>query len=77
MTCHDTIINIAIFIFIIFIVIYSLLYSYSCLQFGELIEHHITNGTIVPVEITCSLLERAMTQVRTTIRSLSLTELFI
>lgn len=29
-------------------------------QFGELIEHHITNGTIVPVEITCSLLERAM-----------------
>ena len=31
-------------------------------QFGELIEHHITNGTIVPVEITCSLLERAMTQ---------------
>jgi len=31
-------------------------------EFGELIEHHITNGTIVPVEITCSLLERAMTQ---------------
>jgi len=30
-------------------------------EFGELIEHHITNGTIVPVEITCSLLERAMT----------------
>ncbi|XP_058794749.1 UMP-CMP kinase [Phymastichus coffea] len=29
-------------------------------QFGELIEHHIVNGTIVPVEITCSLLERAM-----------------
>lgn len=29
-------------------------------QFGELIEHHITNGTIVPVAITCSLLERAM-----------------
>jgi len=29
-------------------------------EFGELIEHHITNGTIVPVEITCSLLERAM-----------------
>jgi len=27
-----------------------------------LIEHHITNGTIVPVEITCSLLERAMTE---------------
>jgi len=29
-------------------------------EFGELIEHHITNGTIVPVEITCSLLQRAM-----------------
>lgn len=29
-------------------------------QFGELIEHHITNGTIVPVAITCSLIERAM-----------------
>ncbi len=29
-------------------------------EFGELIENHITNGTIVPVEITCSLLERAM-----------------
>ena len=29
-------------------------------QYGELIEHHITNGTIVPVAITCSLLERAM-----------------
>ena len=26
-----------------------------------MIEHHITNGTIVPVEITCSLIERAMT----------------
>merc|ERR1712170_155930 len=31
-------------------------------QYGELIEHHITNGTIVPVAITCSLLERAMQQ---------------
>jgi len=31
-------------------------------QYGELIEHHITNGTIVPVEITCSLIERAMTE---------------
>jgi len=30
-------------------------------QYGELIENHITNGTIVPVAITCSLLERAMT----------------
>ncbi|XP_076066502.1 cytidine/uridine monophosphate kinase Dak1 isoform X2 [Oratosquilla oratoria] len=29
-------------------------------QYGELIENHIKNGTIVPVEITCSLLERAM-----------------
>jgi UMP-CMP kinase len=24
--------------------------------YGELIENHIRNGTIVPVEITCSLL---------------------
>jgi len=29
-------------------------------EYGELIEHHITNGTIVPVAITCSLLQRAM-----------------
>ncbi|KAK4319686.1 hypothetical protein Pmani_009348 [Petrolisthes manimaculis] len=29
-------------------------------EYGELIENHIKNGTIVPVEITCSLLERAM-----------------
>ncbi|KAI4487011.1 hypothetical protein M0802_012111 [Mischocyttarus mexicanus] len=29
-------------------------------EFGELIEGHIKNGTIVPVEITCSLLDRAM-----------------
>jgi len=29
-------------------------------QFGELIETHIKNGTIVPVEITCSLIDRAM-----------------
>lgn len=29
-------------------------------QFGELIENHIKNGTIVPVEITCGLLEKAM-----------------
>lgn len=28
--------------------------------FGELIENHIRNGTIVPVEITCSLLATAM-----------------
>ena len=32
-------------------------------EFGELIEGHIVAGTIVPVAITCSLLERAM-QVR-------------
>lgn len=31
-------------------------------EFGELIEGHLVNGTIVPVEITCSLLERAMTE---------------
>ncbi len=31
-------------------------------QFGELIESHITNGTIVPVAITCSLLVRAMSE---------------
>merc|ERR1712025_1262706 len=31
-------------------------------QYGELIENHIVNGTIVPVEITCSLLERAMAE---------------
>lgn len=29
-------------------------------KFGELIENYITNGQIVPVEITCSLLEQAM-----------------
>uniref|UniRef100_A0A914E1K0 UMP-CMP kinase n=1 Tax=Acrobeloides nanus TaxID=290746 RepID=A0A914E1K0_9BILA len=29
-------------------------------QFGELIEKHIREGTIVPVEITCKLLENAM-----------------
>lgn len=29
-------------------------------EYGELIERHIKNGSIVPVEITCSLLERAM-----------------
>lgn len=31
-------------------------------KYGELIEEHIRNGTIVPVEITCKLLERAMQQ---------------
>jgi UMP-CMP kinase len=30
-------------------------------EFGELIESHIRNGTIVPVHITCKLLENAMT----------------
>ncbi|XP_052776596.1 UMP-CMP kinase-like [Mya arenaria] len=29
-------------------------------EFGEEIEGHIKNGTIVPVQITCSLLRRAM-----------------
>lgn len=29
-------------------------------EYGELIENHIRQGTIVPVEITCSLIERAM-----------------
>ena len=29
-------------------------------KYGELIEGHIRNGTIVPVEITCALLEAAM-----------------
>ena len=29
-------------------------------EFGEMIENHIRNGTIVPVEVTCSLLDRAM-----------------
>ncbi|XP_014246681.1 UMP-CMP kinase [Cimex lectularius] len=28
--------------------------------YGDLIESHIRNGTIVPVEITCKLIERAM-----------------
>lgn len=31
-------------------------------KYGELIEGHMKNGTIVPVEITCSLLEKAMNQ---------------
>uniref|UniRef100_A0A0K0F634 UMP-CMP kinase n=1 Tax=Strongyloides venezuelensis TaxID=75913 RepID=A0A0K0F634_STRVS len=30
--------------------------------FGEIIENHIKNGTIVPVEITCKLLKNAMAQ---------------
>ena len=29
-------------------------------EHGQVIEEHIVNGTIVPVAITCSLLERAM-----------------
>ncbi|KAK7870426.1 hypothetical protein R5R35_000717 [Gryllus longicercus] len=29
-------------------------------QYGELIESHIRNGSIVPVAITCSLIEKAM-----------------
>ncbi|XP_021954300.1 UMP-CMP kinase isoform X2 [Folsomia candida] len=31
-------------------------------EYGELIEKHIRDGTIVPVEITCSLIERAMNE---------------
>jgi len=33
-------------------------------EYGELIETHIRNGSIVPVAITCSLLERAMREAR-------------
>lgn len=29
-------------------------------QYGEMIETHIRNGTIVPVEVTCSLIEKAI-----------------
>ncbi|KAK7592945.1 hypothetical protein V9T40_007697 [Parthenolecanium corni] len=29
-------------------------------EFSELIEYHMTNGTIVPVAITCKLIEKAM-----------------
>jgi len=29
-------------------------------QFGQMIETHMKNGTIVPVEVTCKLLENAM-----------------
>lgn len=31
-------------------------------EYGELIENHIKEGSIVPVQITCSLLERAMNE---------------
>lgn len=31
-------------------------------QFGEMIERHIQEGKIVPVEVTCGLLEKAMIQ---------------
>lgn len=34
-------------------------------QFGNLIEECIVNGKIVPVEITCSLLENAMIKTKT------------
>lgn len=34
-------------------------------EYGELIEHHITNGTIVPVAITCKLIEKAMQRTNT------------
>jgi UMP-CMP kinase len=33
-------------------------------EFGALIEDYITNGKIVPVEITCSLLENAMNKTK-------------
>lgn len=33
-------------------------------EFGALIEDYITNGKIVPVEITCSLLENTMNKTR-------------
>lgn len=33
-------------------------------QFGTLIEEYITDGKIVPVEITCSLLENAMNKTK-------------
>lgn len=29
-------------------------------KLADMIEHHITNGSIVPVEVTCSLLDKAM-----------------
>lgn len=31
-------------------------------QYGEMIERHIREGSIVPVEVTCSLLEKAMVE---------------
>lgn len=31
-------------------------------QYGEMIERHIKEGKIVPVEVTCSLLEKAMVE---------------
>lgn len=31
-------------------------------QYGEMIERHIQEGSIVPVEVTCSLLEKAMVE---------------
>ena len=33
---------------------------------GQLIDHHIRNGTIVPVEVTCGLLEQEMKRNRET-----------
>lgn len=33
-------------------------------KYGDLIENHIRNGTIVPVEITCSLIEQAIDKER-------------
>lgn len=34
-------------------------------EYGQLIETHIREGSIVPVEITCSLIERAMRESNT------------
>lgn len=38
---------------------------------GQLIDHHIRNGTIVPVEVTCGLLEQEMKRNRDTDGALS------
>ena len=42
-------------------------------EVGQLIEGHIRNGTIVPVEITCSLLE----QVSGDVNSINIDQLFL
>lgn len=45
-------------------------------EFGALIEDYITNGKIVPVEITCSLLENAMIKTKKVITLTLLTHEF-